>query len=93
MLDRLGITDRFDYIVDAGTIARGKPDPEIFLTAAKHLHVAPPACIGVEDAVAGIQAIKAAGMYAVGVGDPAVLSQADRVIPGLAAFRLSDYIG
>lgn len=92
VLDRLGITGQFDYIVDASQIAKGKPDPEIFLTAAKHLGVAPSASIGVEDAVAGIQAIKAAGMYAVGVGDPAILAQADRVIPGLDAFHLADYL-
>jgi beta-phosphoglucomutase len=91
VLERLGITDRFDYVVDANQIRRGKPDPEIFLTAAEHLEVPPAACIGVEDAVAGIQAIKAAGMYAVGVGDPAILKEADKVIPGLSAFRLSDY--
>jgi len=92
VLDKLGITDRFDDIVDARHIARGKPDPEIFLTAAAHLHVEPARCIGVEDAVAGIQAIKRAGMYAVGVGEPSVLTEADRVIPGLDAFHLSDYV-
>jgi len=92
VLAKLGIADRFDDIVDARRIAKGKPDPEIFLTAADHLHVEPARCIGVEDAVAGIQAIKGAGMYAVGVGDPAVLTEADCVIPGLEAFRLSDYV-
>ncbi|HVC79002.1 MAG TPA: beta-phosphoglucomutase [Chloroflexota bacterium] len=92
VLDKLGITDRFDDIVDARRIAKGKPDPEIFLTAADHLHVEPARCIGVEDAVAGIQAIKAAGMYAVGVGDPSILTEADCVIPGLDAFHLSDYV-
>ncbi len=91
VLERLGITDWFDYVVDATRVRRGKPDPEIFLTAAEHLGVPPAACIGVEDAVVGIQAIKAAGMYAVGVGDPAILTEADRVIPGLSAFRLSDH--
>jgi beta-phosphoglucomutase len=88
VLDSLGITDRFDYIVDAGTIARGKPDPESFLKAARELGVAPGDCFGVEDAVAGVAAIKAAGMYAVGVGDPRVLAEADVVIPDLTAFRL-----
>jgi beta-phosphoglucomutase len=91
VLNRLGIADWFDYVVDANRIARGKPDPEIFLMAAEHLGVPPEASIGVEDAVAGIRAIKAAGMYAVGVGDPAILTEADKVIPGLSAFRLSDY--
>jgi beta-phosphoglucomutase len=92
VLRRLGITDRFDVVVDAASIGRGKPDPEIFLSAAEQLGVAPEACIGVEDAVAGVQAIKAAGMYAVGVGDPQVLAQADDVIAGLQAFRLERYL-
>ncbi|MEW6704740.1 MAG: beta-phosphoglucomutase [Pseudomonadota bacterium] len=93
VLRRLGITDRFDVVVDAARIRRGKPDPEIFLSAAQQLGVKPAACLGVEDAVAGVQAIKAAGMYAVGVGNPAVLAQADDVIPGLSAFRLERYLG
>jgi beta-phosphoglucomutase len=86
IVERLGISDQFDYIVDANRISKGKPDPEIFLTAAQELKVTPQDCIGVEDAVVGIQAIKAAGMYAIGVGDPKVLSQADRIIHDLTAF-------
>ena len=62
VLESLGITDKFDYVVDAATIARGKPDPEIFLRAASELGVDPADCVGVEDAVAGVTAIKAAGM-------------------------------
>jgi beta-phosphoglucomutase len=89
VLDSLGITGKFDYVVDAGTIARGKPDPEIFLKAARELGVAPADCFGVEDAVAGVASIKAAGMFAIGVGDPRVLAQADVVIPDLAAFSLA----
>lgn len=91
VLDRLGISGKFDYVVDAATIARGKPDPEIFLKAARELGVSPADCLGVEDAVAGVAAIKAAGMVALGVGEPQVLTRADRVIPSLAHFRLSAY--
>ncbi|HEY5799572.1 MAG TPA: beta-phosphoglucomutase [Burkholderiaceae bacterium] len=91
VLDRLGIRDRFDHVVDASLIRRSKPDPEIFLTAAAALGVAPADCLGVEDAVAGVASIKAAGMRALGVGDPAVLTQADMVIGSLAQFRLDDY--
>ena len=86
VLDKLGIRDAFDYVVDAGRIARGKPDPEIFLAAAGALGVAPQDCLGVEDAVAGVAAIKAAGMRALGVGSAAVLTQADEVISGLDRF-------
>lgn len=91
VLDRLGIRDRFDDVFDAATVVNGKPDPEIFLTAAAHLGVDPQDCLGVEDAVAGVASIKDAGMFAVGVGSPDVLHRADRVIPSMAAFRLEDY--
>jgi beta-phosphoglucomutase len=91
VLDRLGIRDRFDDVVDAATVVNGKPDPEIFLTAAAHLGVEPKDCLGVEDAAAGVASIKDAGMFAVGVGSPEVLHRADRVIPSMEAFRLQDY--
>jgi beta-phosphoglucomutase len=91
VLDRLGIRDRFDYVVDAALIANSKPHPEIFLNAAAALGVAPADCLGVEDAVAGVASIKSAGMFAVGVGSPDVLTQADRVIASLLEFRLGDY--
>jgi beta-phosphoglucomutase len=91
VLDRLGIRDRFDDVVDAATIRNSKPHPEIFLTAAEHLGVAPADCLGVEDAAAGVASIKDAGMFAVGVGSPEVLYRADRVIPSMQAFKLSDY--
>jgi beta-phosphoglucomutase len=88
VLEMLGITGKFDYVVDAAKIARGKPDPEIFLKAASELGVSPERCLGVEDAVAGVASIKAAGMTALGIGDPAVLAQADKVIPDLSHFDL-----
>ena len=91
VLDRLGIRDRFDDVVDAATIRNSKPHPEIFLTAAAHLDVAPADCLGVEDAAAGVAAIKDAGMFAVGVGSPEVLHRADRVIRSMEAFDLFEY--
>jgi beta-phosphoglucomutase len=91
VLERLGITDKFDYVVDAATIARGKPDPEIFLKAARELGVAPADCLGVEDAVAGVASIKAAGMFALGIGHPFVLTEADVVITSLKEFNLAAY--
>jgi beta-phosphoglucomutase len=89
VLEMLGITGKFDYVVDAAKIARGKPDPEIFLKAASELGVSAERCLGVEDAVAGVASIKAAGMTALGIGDPAVLAQADKVIPDLSHFDLA----
>lgn len=89
LLERLGIAGHFDYVVDAGRIARSKPDPEIFLAAAAGLGVAPQACLGVEDAVAGITAIRAAGMASLGVGDAVALHEADTVVADLTGFDLS----
>lgn len=91
VLERLGIRERFDYVVDAARIANSKPHPEIFLTAARELGVAPADCLGVEDAVAGVASIKSAGMWALGIGSPDVLTQADRVIPALDRFKLEEY--
>jgi len=88
VVERLGIVDLLDDIVDAATITHSKPHPEIFLTAAAHLGLPPVRCLGVEDAIAGVRAIKSAGMVALGVGDPAVLTEADMVIPGLHRFTL-----
>lgn len=67
VLDGLNIAGMFDYIADAGRIKNTKPDPEVFLNCAAHLGVPPASCIGFEDAQAGIEAIHAAGMFAVGI--------------------------
>ncbi len=87
VLGRLGITNMFDHVVDANTVVHGKPHPEVFLRAASALNCQPADCIGVEDAIAGVQAIKAAGMYAIGVGSPTELHEADHVLPNLKDFR------
>lgn len=79
VMDSLGLRDQFDVIVDAATIEKGKPHPEIFLTAAKLLSADPFACIGIEDAAAGVDSIKGAGMYAVGIGNQETLAKADIV--------------
>ena len=58
---RLGIEAAVDLIVDPAALVKGKPDPEIFLRAAEQLGVRFEDCVGIEDARAGIEAIKAAG--------------------------------
>jgi beta-phosphoglucomutase len=80
VLGRLGLIDFFDYIVDAGTVTKGKPDPETFVTAADYLQLPYEECIGVEDASAGVEAIKSANMFAVGVGSKKHLTNADYVV-------------
>jgi alpha,alpha-trehalose phosphorylase len=92
LLERLGIATLFDCVVDAGRIARSKPDPEIFLAAARGLGLAPEECLGVEDAAAGIAALHAAGMTAVGIGRAQELDKADVLLPDIAAFDISHFI-
>lgn len=86
VLNALGIMPLFDYIADANYIEKPKPHPEIFLTAAAGLGRAPEECVGLEDAEAGVTAIKAAGMYAVGVGSESLLAEADLIVPDLLHF-------
>lgn len=92
LLTRLGIIDLFDHVADAGSIPNPKPAPDIFLSVAKALDVPAPACLGVEDSMAGITAIKQAGMPALGIGDPAILTEADEVIGHIREFRLDRFV-
>ncbi len=89
VIDNLRMNDRFDTIVDAATVRRSKPDPEVFLRAAEMLGVTPEACVGVEDAAAGVQAIRAANMAAVAIGDPKALGEADIVLPSTKELTLA----
>ena len=64
ILERIGLGDFFDAIADGTDITRSKPDPEVFLCSAKKIGMEPADCAVVEDAKAGIQAARAAGMTA-----------------------------
>lgn len=77
VLRSLELYDMFDAIANAADVANSKPAPDIFLLAASELGVDGSLCIGIEDAASGIESIHAAGMFAVGVGDEASLSDAD----------------
>lgn len=80
ILDRIGLGDFFDAISDGTNIERSKPDPEVFLKAAAFLDVAPQRCVVVEDAVPGVIAAHAAGMWAVAIGDAAASGAGDAQI-------------
>lgn len=86
VLQRLELTDAFDYVADAGEIANPKPHPEMFLVCAEHLGVAPGECIGVEDAAAGVESIHRAGMFAVGIGNPETVREADVLLTDLTEY-------
>ena len=81
ILERTGISDFFDVIVDGNSVTRSKPDPEVFSRGAELLGLAPERCVVIEDAAAGIEAAHRAGMKVIGIGDPEVLKNADLVLP------------
>jgi beta-phosphoglucomutase len=83
MLAALRLPQAFDAIVGAEDVTAGKPDPQVFLTAAQKLGTAPANCIVVEDAAAGIEAARRAGMRCIGVGGAAPLD-ADVFVRSLA---------
>lgn len=86
-LSELGFDGLFDIIVSASDITKGKPNPEIFLKAAEKIGAKPENCLVVEDAQAGIEAAKAAGMRCLALKSPNTygqdLSGADRIIDSL----------
>ena len=91
ILERLELLDAFDALVDGNHITLSKPDPEVFLMAAKALGANPPECIVFEDAQSGIDAARAGGFEVVGVGNASELSGARYVIPGFEG-RTWDHI-
>lgn len=90
ILEKLGLSDTFDAIADPSKVAAGKPAPDIFLEAASEIGFDPSDCVGLEDSVAGITAINAAGVFSVGVGDPDELGHAKMLVPDTAALRFDD---
>lgn len=80
ILEKTELTEEFDAIADGTDISHSKPDPEVFLKAAEFLGVQPKDCCVVEDAFAGIDAAKAAGMMAIGIGDAAGYEKCDKKI-------------
>ena len=79
ILERVNLKEQFDAIVDGNDVTKAKPDPEVFLIAAKLLNVAPEDCIVFEDSVAGVEAANFANMISIGIGSKDVLGHAKYV--------------
>jgi beta-phosphoglucomutase len=88
ILERLGIGRLFDGVADGNNVSKAKPDPEVFITAAKLVGVPPEECIVFEDAVAGVEAALNAGMRCVGIGSEKTLKDAHFVVSGLDKMNL-----
>jgi beta-phosphoglucomutase len=89
ILKNIEMEKYFDTIIDGTKVSQAKPDPEVFLMGARELNLAPSECVVFEDAEAGIEAAKRAGMRAIGIGSPQILNKADKVIPGFQNQSLS----
>lgn len=79
ILEKVDLLKQFDAIVDGNDVSKAKPDPEVFLIAAKALNIKPEDCIVFEDSVAGVQAANTANMISIGIGEKSVLHEADYV--------------
>ena len=88
ILDKLGLIDTFDHIVDGNDVTFPKPHPEVFLNGAKLANLDPSDCIVFEDAASGIKAAKDGGFKAVAVGNPHIKELADEYYETLKEFSL-----
>ena len=88
ILKRVGLFDKFDTIVDGNSVTKAKPDPEVFLIAAKNIDVEPVNCVVFEDSEAGIEAANTVGMVSIGLGDKNVLGNADYVFSSFTEIDL-----
>ena len=89
VIRRLKIETDFDAIVDGNMVVNSKPDPEIFLLAAKKLGIEPRFCVVFEDAEAGVEAALRAGMKCVGVGSAEQLGNANLIVKNTADFDIT----
>lgn len=89
ILEKTNILSYFDAIVDGNDVINAKPDPEVFLQAAKAVGAAPEYATVFEDSVAGIQAANIAKMTSVGIGEATILHQAQYIFPDFTHIDLS----
>lgn len=91
-LKKTGLTDYFPIIISGEDFERGKPDPAIFLAAAKKLNTATQRCVVIEDSLNGIKAAKNAGMPCIAVAhtfSADKLTEADLILQEIAEINIS----
>ena len=91
ILEKTGLIQKFNAVVDGNDVSKAKPNPEVFLIAASKLKVEPENCVVFEDSVAGIQAANIAGMTSVGIGEKNVLNEANFIFSDFTQIKI-DFI-
>lgn len=89
ILEKLGLSEAFEEVVTGNDTTHSKPDPEGMLLAADRMGVEPANCVVIEDAFAGVQAARSAGMKSMGIGQKLTLHNADYVLPETKYLTLS----
>jgi beta-phosphoglucomutase len=85
ILEKTGLLSYFDAIVDGNDVTNAKPDPEVFLMAAKLLNITPENSIVFEDSVAGVQAANIGNMTSIGIGEATTLHEAKYIFNDFTA--------
>ena len=85
ILEKTGLLSYFDAVVDGNDVTNAKPDPEVFLMAAKLLNIKPEDSIVFEDSVAGVQAANIGNMTSVGIGEANTLHEAKYIFKDFTA--------
>ena len=93
VIKRIGLLDAFDITICGEDVRHGKPDPEPYRLTAERLNISPLEGVVFEDAEVGVQSAKAAGLWCIGIPNPAAatvqnLTRADLVLPDLTHFSL-----
>ena len=91
ILEKTGLIQKFNAVVDGNDVSKAKPNPEVFLIAASKIKVDPENCVVFEDSVAGIQAANSAEMTSVGIGEKNVLNEADFIFSDFTEINI-DFI-
>ena len=93
ILSRVELKEAFDAVADGNDITHSKPHPEVFLLAARRLGVPPAECLVIEDAAAGIEAGRRAGMAVFGIGTSETLPNVEPLAASLAEIDAARLLG
>ncbi len=89
ILEKTGLLSYFDAVVDGNDVTNAKPDPEVFLMAAKLLNIKPEDSIVFEDSVAGVQAANIGKMTSIGIGEASTLHEAKYIFKDFTEIETS----